>query len=215
MRGDKIKQAKETLASFIHTSHAGDEFFLIDFNSHARLLLDKTRDGDAIQEKFTYVQTRGDTALYDAVYLGLEKVMRGTHSKKILLVISDGEDNDSRYTFQEIKRRLQESDAIVYAIGVGGYFSVVKGGLNGREILKELASTSGGKAFFPGGADEMTEVFERIALEVRHLYSIGYYPSNFTADGRRHRLKVKLILPEGSPRLSVRSREGYYAGTKP
>jgi hypothetical protein len=81
--------------------------------------------------------------------------------------------------------------------------------------LKELSSTSGGKAYFPNGEDEMYEAFYRIALEVRHLYSIGYYPSNFTADGKWRRFKVKVALPSGLQRVFVRSREGYYAGTNP
>lgn len=215
MTSNKIAQAKESLAYFIQTSHNQDEFFLIDFNSRAYLLLDKTRDADAILKKFTYVQPQGNTALYDAAYLGIEKVMRGASSRKIVLLISDGEDNNSRFTFKELKQQLQESGVIIYAIGTGGYFSSIKGGINGREILKELASTSGGKAFFPNGEDEMNDVFSQIALEIRHLYSIGYYPSDFSADGKWRRLKVKVKFPEGAPRLSVRSREGYYAGIKP
>src|SRR5207237_1437345 len=131
---------------------------------------------------------------------------------KILLLISDGEDNDSRYTFKELRRQLKETDVVIYTIGFGGYFPS-KGGLNGREILKELASTSGGKSYFPKSPVEMNEAFEQIALEILHLYSIGYYPSNFVADGKRHRLKVKITFPAGSQRLFVRSREEYYAGT--
>lgn len=215
MRGDKINQAKEALARFIQTSHIQDEFFLIDFNSRAYLVLDRTRDSDAVLNKFTYIQPQGNTALYDAVYLGLEKVERGTHSKKILLLISDGEDNDSRYTFKEIKQRLQESDVIIYTIGTGGYFSPSKGKISGRDLLKKLASVSGGKAFFPNGEEEMDESFEQIALEVRHLYSIGYYPSNFTTDGRWRRLKVNVTFQDKASRLRVRNREGYYAGINP
>ena len=211
MSDDKINQAKEALAHFIQTSHNQDEFFLIDFNSRARLLLDRTRDSDAVLSKLTYAHPEGNTALYDAVYLGLEKVMQASHSRKIVLVISDGEDNKSRYTFKELQRRLRETDVIIYTIGFGGYFPF-KGGLNGRETLKELASTTGGKAFFPEGMIEMDEAFERIALEIRHLYSIGYYPSNFAADGKWHRLKIKVTFPAWAQRAVIRNREGYYAG---
>jgi len=211
MSDKKIVQAKEALASFINTSHKRDEFFLIDFNSRARLLLDRTRDSDAVLDKFTFVEPQGNTALYDAVYLGVEKAMKGSHPKKVVLLISDGEDNNSRYSYRELRRRLRESEVIIYAIGFGGYYPL-KGGLNGRETLKELASTTGGKAFFPKGPVEMNEAFEQIALEIRHLYSVSYYPNNFTADGKWHRVKVKVNFPIGSPRFSVRSREGYFAG---
>ena len=211
MSEDKIVRAKEALARFIQTSNEQDEFFLIDFNERARLLLDGTRDEKAVREKFTYVEPDGNTAFYDAVYFGVEKVLRGSRPRKIVLVISDGEDNDSRYTFKELRRRLAETDVIVYAVGFGGYFPR-KGGLNGRDVLEELASVTGGKAFFPKGAVETDEAFERIALEMRRFYSVGFYPPDFTADGKKHRLKVKLNLPAASRRLFVRHREIYYAG---
>ena len=118
MSGDKIRRAREALSKFIQTSHDSDEYFLIGFNSRAQLLLDKTRDGDAVLDKLTFVETRGQTALYDAVYLGVEKVQRGTHPKRALLVISDGQDNNSRYTFDNLRRLLKESDVTVYGVGI-------------------------------------------------------------------------------------------------
>jgi Ca-activated chloride channel family protein len=211
MSEGKIIQAKEALARFIRTSKPEDEFFLVDFNTRARLLLNRTRDSEAVLKKLSYVEPNGNTAFYDAVYLGVEKVLQGSRTRKIVLVISDGEDNESRYSFKELQQRLKETDVIIYTIGFGGYYPL-KGGLNGRETLKELARVTGGRAFFPKGEVEMDEAFEKIALEMRHLYSIGYYPSNFVADGKKHRLKIKLNLPVGSPRLFVRSREVYYAG---
>lgn len=211
MSEGKIIQAKEALARFIRTSKPEDEFFLVDFNTRARLLLNRTRDSDAVLNKLSYVEPNGNTAFYDAVYLGVEKVLQGNRARKIVLVISDGEDNESRYSFKQLQQRLKETDVIIYTIGFGGYYPL-KGGLNGRDTLKELASVTGGRSFFPKGGVEMDEAFEKIALEMRHLYSIGYYPFNFVADGKKHRLKIKLSLPAGSPRLSVRSREFYYAG---
>lgn len=210
MNGEKIRRAKESLARFIRTSKEQDEFFLIEFNSHTQILLDGSRDSEAVLQKLKYVQPKGETALFDAVYLGMERVLRGVRSRKIILVISDGEDNNSRFTLKEIKKRLKESDVIVYTIGFNGYFSS-KSRLGGRDILEELASTSGGRAFSPNGAVETDEAFERVALEMRHLYSIGYYPTDFVANGKWHRLGVKVDFPTGSPRLSVRSRKGYYA----
>ena len=215
MSGSKIARAKEALADFIQTGHDRDEYFLIDFDSQARLLLDRTRDGDTLLRKLTYVEPHGNTALYDAVYLGIEKVMRGAYPKRAILLISDGEDNDSRYSFNELRRSLQESDVTIYAIGVARDFLPRKGSLNGGETLEELASVSGGKAFFPSGASEMIEAFERIALELRHLYSIGYRPSSLTQNAEWHHLKVKVAPPAGFPRLVVRSREGYYGFMNP
>jgi len=212
MGGDKIRRARDALSKFIQTSHDSDEYFLIAFNSRAQLLLDKTRDGNAVLDKLTFVQTKNNTALYDACYLGVEKVQRGSHPKRALLLISDGQDNNSRYTFNELRRLLKESDVTLYGIGIlSGSDAGSSLGMEGQGILDELASVSGGKAFFPRSAAEMDDIFEQIALELRHQYSIGYKPTDFSNDGRWHRIKVKVNPPRGLPRLYVRSKEGYYA----
>lgn len=216
MGGEKIRKAREALSRFIQTSHDNDEYFLIAFNSRAQLLLDKTRDGDAVLNKLTFVDTKGNTALYDACYLGVEKVTRGAHQKRALLLISDGQDNNSRYTFNNVRRMLKESDVVVYSIGIlGGNDPGSSLGMEGQAILDELSAVSGGKAFFPNTAAEMDELFERIALELRHQYSIGYRPKDFKPDGRWHKIKVKITPPRGLPHLFARSRDGYYAITNP
>jgi Ca-activated chloride channel family protein len=212
MSGDKIRRSRDALSKFIQTSHNSDEYFLIAFNSRAQLLLDKTRDGNAVLDKLTFVQTRNNTALYDACYLGVEKVQRGSHPKRALLLISDGQDNNSRYTFNELRRLLKESDVVLYGIGIlSGSDAGSQMGMEGQGILDELANVSGGKAFFPRSNAEMDDIFEQIALELRHQYSIGYKPVNFANDGRWHKIKVKVTPPRGLPRLFVRSKEGYYA----
>jgi Ca-activated chloride channel family protein len=215
MGGDKVKRAREALAHFLETSHNDDEYFLVTFQGGGvQLALDRTRDSKSLLDKLTFVQTRGTTAFYDAVYLAATKVQRGVHPKRALLVISDGQDNNSRYTFSELRRMLKESDVIIYAVGIeesgGGDLP-----MTGRAILEEIAAVTGGKAFFPNTSAEMDDVFERIALELRTQYSIGFRPSNFANDGRWHRLKIKVQPPRGFPRLFVRGREGYFATTTP
>ena len=215
MGGDKIMRAREALAKFVETSHSRDEYFLIGFNNRAQLLLSQTRDSDALLQKLTFVQTHGQTALYDAVYLGVNKVTRGTHTKKAILLISDGQDNSSRYTFSELRRQLKESDVIIYAVGIVSGSDDSTLGYTGRAILEELAGVSGGKAFFPSTSAEMNDTFERIALELRTQYSIGYRPTNFANDGKWHKIKIKVQPPRGFPRLFVRGREGYFANNTP
>lgn len=215
MSGDKIAKAREALAKFIDTSHSRDEYFLIGFNNRAQLLLDHTRDSDSLLDKLTFVQTKGQTALYDATYLGVERVSRGAHTKRAILLISDGQDNSSRYTFTELRRLLKESDVIIYAVGIVDGHDDSALGYTGRAILEELAGVSGGKAFFPSTSAEMNDTFERIALELRTQYSIGYRPTNFANDGKWHKLKIKVQPPRGFPRLFVRGREGYYATAAP
>lgn len=212
MSGEKIGKARKALERFINTSHPSDEYFLIAFNSKAQLLLDRTRDGESVLQKLTLVQPKNNTALYDAVYLGAEKVTRGSHQKKAMLIISDGQDNSSRYNFGEVRRLLKESDVVTYAVGImDGRDSGSQNGMQGQAFLDELTSVTGGKSFYPQTDVEMDEIFERIALELRHQYSIGYLPKDFEANGKYRKVKVKVKPPRGLPRLTVRSREGYYA----
>jgi len=171
MSGDKIRKAREALARFIQTSHERDEYFLVGFNNRAQLLLDRTRDGNSVLNKLTFIEPKSNTALYDACYLGVEKVSRGTHQKRALLLISDGQDNDSRYTFSEVRRLLKESDVVLYSIGIlGGGDPNSSLGLEGQAILDELSSVSGGKAFFPNSAPERSEE-RRVGKECRSWWS--------------------------------------------
>jgi Ca-activated chloride channel homolog len=214
MSGDKVRRARDALAHFVQTSHDRDEYFLIGFNSRAQLLMDRTRDGNAVLDKLTFVQTKNNTALYDACYLGVERVQRGTHPKRALLLISDGQDNNSRYTFNELRRVLKESDVVLYAVGILGGSDVGSSlGMEGQGVLDDLAGVSGGKAFYPRSAAEMDDIFEQIALELRHQYSVGYRPPTF--DGKWHKIKLKIAPPRGLPRLFWRSKEGYFAIANP
>jgi Ca-activated chloride channel homolog len=211
MSGDKIQKARKALSRFIATSHPNDEYFLIAFNSRAQLLLDRTRDGDAVLQKLTLVSPKQNTALYDAVYLGLERVTRGAHQKRALLIISDGQDNSSRYNFGEVRRLMKESDVITYAVGIIGSGDTGTLGMQGQAFLDELTSVTGGKSFYPTSDVELDEIFDRISIELRHQYSVGYTPKDFQPDGKWRKVKVKVKPPRGLPRLTVRSREGYYA----
>ena len=212
MSGEKISKARKALERFINTSHPNDEYFLIAFNSRAQLLMDRTRDGEAVLQKLTLVEPKNNTALYDACYLGVERVTRGAHQKKAILIISDGQDNSSRYNFKEVRRMLKESDVSIYSVGImDGRDAGSMEGMQGQAFLDELSSVTGGKSFYPSTSVELDEIFERIALELRHQYSVGYTPKNFQPDGKWHKVKVKVKPPRGLPRLTVRNRDGYYA----
>lgn len=216
MSGDKVKRAKNALAHFFETSQDQDEYFLVTLQSGRPFLtLDRTRNSQAILDKLTFVQTKGNTAFYDGVYLAADRVVqRGTYPKRAVLVISDGQDNNSRYTFGDLRKELKESDVAIYTIGIeeSGNGSLA---MEGSGILDEIAGVSGGKAFFPRTDAELEDIFEQIALELRHQYSIGFKPTDFKPDGRWHHIKVKVIPPRGLPRLFVRSKEGYFAIVNP
>lgn len=202
----KIERARLALQRFIETSSNQDEYFLVAFNQRAELLVDQTRDADLLLNRLSGVQPKGHTALYDACYLGLEKVMRGTHRKRALLLLTDGEDNRSRYSLDELSDLVKESDVIIYAVGMMEDMNIFS-----QEMLSDLTALTGGEAFFPDSDEELSEVFEKIAVELRSQYAIAYRPENLIPDGKRRRVKVKLQLPKGNPKLIVRSKKGYYA----
>jgi Ca-activated chloride channel family protein len=212
MNSSKIEKARAALEKFVNMSHPSDEYFLIAFSDKANLLMDRTRDADAVLRKLTLIKPQNDTALYDACYLGIERVTRGTHRKKALLIISDGQDNASRYNFGEVRRLMKESDVVTYAEGIVDAHDLASPlGMQGQQFLDELTSVTGGRAFYPSSDVEMEEIFERIALELRHQYSIGYTPKDFQLNGKWRKVRTKIKPPRGLPRLTVRGREGYYA----
>jgi Ca-activated chloride channel family protein len=205
----KLQRSTHALRRFVETSHTDDEYFLVGFNHRAQLVRDFTTSGDAIVNSLTLVQPDGRTALYDATYLGIEKARQGRHTKRALLIISDGQDNNSRYTFKELRDLVKEADVQLYAIGILDLFRDDLGAY-GESVLEELARSTGGRAFFPSSEVELVDVCTQIALELRHQYSIGYYPTTDIRDGKWHKLKVKVDPPAGLPRLSVRAKEGYF-----
>ena len=211
MSGEKVQRAKNALSHFMDTSDQRDEYFLVTLQGgRAFLTMDRTRDSKALLEKLTFVQAKGNTAFYDGVYLAADRVQHGTYPKRVVLVISDGQDNSSRYTFNDLRKELKESDVAIYCVGIeefgGGSLAI-----EGASILDEIAGVSGGKAFYPHSSAEMEDIFEQIALEVRHQYAIGYRPVDFLANGLWHKIKVKVSPPRGMPRLFVRNKEGYFA----
>jgi Ca-activated chloride channel family protein len=210
---DKLDRARVALKAFIETSHSNDDFFLIPFDRHPYLIAEST-DGETAVRKLSEIEAGGSTALYDAAYLGVEHIKRGRHKKRALLIISDGQDNSSRYSYRNLRSLLKESDVTVYCIGIMERYRAFADYLEeeGGMLLVDLAKMTGGRAFFPRRDHELDEAVAFIAVELRRQYSIGYIPANFSRDGKWRKIKVRVKPPPESPRLVVRTREGYYAG---
>jgi Ca-activated chloride channel family protein len=207
---ERIGRAVRALKRFIETSHDDDDFFLIGFNDRVNLVQDFTTSADRVISKLIFVAPKGSTALYDAAYMAVEKVRQGRHNKKALLIISDGQDNHSRYTYKELRNRVKESDVQIYAIGITDPASDGLAGF-GRSNLEEITRMTGGRAFFPNAYNEpeLVEICTRIALELRHQYGIGFYPTDGQSDAKWHKVQVKVKPPKGLGRLSLAYREGY------
>ena len=209
---NKASVARDAAATFLRTGSPEDEYFLVAFNSSAAVLQDFTTDISRLQNHLVFTQTSGMTALYDAVYLGLETLSDGINTKKALLMITDGEDNHSRYTFSNVREYVKESDVQIYSIGiVDSYGSQLARGRSGRANIDELAETTGGRSFFPNSVYELEDITTKIAVELKNQYVLGYISSNQQPDGEWRDVDVRVEEPRGLPRLTVRARQGYYA----
>jgi Ca-activated chloride channel family protein len=214
---DKIEKSKEAALQFFKTSNPEDEFMLIQFNERPDLISAFTSKFEKLQDRLLFVKSGGRTALLDAIYLGLNEMKKARSSRKALLVISDGGDNHSRYTENEIKRAVRESDAQIFAVAVLEPLASrnrTPEEAAGPSLLSDLATVSGGRMFSVEDASELPDIAEKISIELRNEYVIGYKPSNLVRDGRWRRIKVKLDAPRGLPPLQVYARTGYYAPTQ-
>jgi Ca-activated chloride channel homolog len=213
--GPKLRLARLAAAQFFKTGNPEDEFFLVEFNDQPRLVVPLTQNSEEIQNQLTFAQSKGRTALLDALALALHEMRRSKKNRKALLIISDGGDNSSRYTEGEVRTMVRESDVLLYAVGV--YES---GGARGRSpeeaagpgLLGELTDQSGGR-HFPAEISELPDIAAKIGIELRNRYVIGYSPTDQQRDGRYHRVEVKVIPPRELrlPKLVAHWRLGYFA----
>jgi Ca-activated chloride channel family protein len=215
---DKIDRINQAALAFIKASNPDDEEFLIGFNSEVELLEDFTSDIDLISDTLNNTIVTGGTALYDAIYLAVQKAQTGSKPKKAIILITDGEDRDSYYKLDEMVAKVQESDVQIYSIGFLNAFP--DKGLFGRwsksepekaqEALKRISEETGARAFFPKDISEIDKIVAQVAHELRSQYSISYTSSNSARDGTWRRVKLALDLPIASS-LHVRYRSGYFA----
>ena len=212
----KIQKSKDAALQFFKTANPQDEFLFISFSDRARLISGFTSKYEQIQDRLLFVKGGGRTALLDAIYLGLHEMKKATTNRKALLVISDGGDNFSRYTERDIRQAVKESAVQIYAVGIFEHPSSrgtpeEKAGPN---LLAELADVSGGRMFSVEDVNELPDIAEKISIELRNQYVLGYKPSNLVRDGRWRHLKVKLTPPKGLQPLQVYARGGFYAPTQ-
>jgi len=215
--GKKLEKSREAVAQFFKLANPEDEFFLVQFNDSANLIQPFTRNLEEIQNKLAFTQSKGRTALLDAVYLALHEMKKAKNPRKALLLISDGGDNSSRYSEPEIKNLVKEADVQIYAIGIyEGYAGRGRTAeeLAGPGLLTEIAEQTGGRQYSVDNLNELPDVAAKIGVELRNQYILGYQPANPTRDGKYRKVQVKLIQPRGMPLLRPFWKQGYYAPTQ-
>ncbi len=209
---DKRERVNIAALTFVRTSNPQDEAFIVNFNDDYYLDLDKdfTSDINEMKEALERIDARGSTALYDAVIGSLDHLKKGSRDKKVLLVITDGEDNASRKNLEYTVQEAQRSEAVIYAIGLLSQESK-RAAKRARQALSSLAQATGGLAFFPEGAQDAEAICMQIAHDIRNQYTLAYYPTNARKDGSFRAVQVEVLSPRGRGKLSVRTRTGYYS----
>jgi len=200
----RMNMSKRAMAAFLERCMPEDEFFLVRFSDRPAEVQSFTKDVLLIEDIIAHIQPNGWTALYDAIYLGMNDMRRASYSNKVLLILSDGGDNNSRYTERELKSIVQEGDVRLYAISI----------FDRSPTLEKLADSSGGRAYRVRNLDDLPEVAERISEELHGEYVLGYAPSEYSRDGRYRKLTVQLAAHQEGPPLRVSWRRGYYAPSR-
>jgi len=212
--GGKLQKSRQAVAQFSRTANPEDEFFLVRFNNTPELALGFTHDTEELQNKILFSKSKGSTALLDAIYLALHEMKKARNPRKALLVISDGGDNNSRYTESEIKNVVREADVQVYGIGIYepyGSRGRTAEELAGPSLLSDLAEQTGGRAYSVDNLNDLPDIAAKVGIELRNQYVLGYSPTNQGRDGKYRRVKVRLMQPRGLPPLRAFWRLGYYA----
>ena len=214
----KRNRVNEAAITFAKTSNPEDEIFLINFNDQVFLDQDFTQNLDDLTDALDHIDARGGTALYDAIYLALEHIREGQEEKKAILVITDGQDRDSRYRFDTVLEFARESYASIYLIGLFDKLSErPRRERKAAKLLQELSAETGGKYFFPESVDEVHAICTEVAHEIRNQYTLGYKPTNLNRDGTWRDVTVRVLgspKPTGKRKWIARTKRGYYAPTE-
>src|SRR5271156_3620949 len=210
---EKRSKVNQAALNLVRASNAQDEVFVVNFNDEYYLDQDFTSDLLLLKQALEKIDTKGGTALYEAVVASAEHLKRNARlDKKVLFVVTDGEDNASRESLEQAVKQLQEENGpSVYAIGILGDEEHPK---RARRALEIIAQRTGGLAFFPKTLDEVDEISRQVAHDIRNQYTIGYKPTNPKASGGFRQIRVEAKKGKGKL-VVVRTKSGYYAGLQP
>jgi VWFA-related protein len=203
---DKLDQSRLVVAQFLNAASPQDEFFLVEFNVSAALVAGFTSDAGQIQNQLNLLQARGGTSLREAIYRAVAEMKNARNPSRVLLVVSDGEDNSSSLSQEDVRNAALTANVQIYAIT---FAAPVASAGRGPAFLREIAEQSGGRQFMADGQAALPGVAASVA--VRNVYLLGYQSANPARDGKYRRLRVEAAPPKGLPPLKLSFRAGYYA----
>jgi Ca-activated chloride channel family protein len=213
---DKRPRVNEAAITLVQASNPQDEAFVVNFNDDFYLDLDKdfTNSIPELKEALERIDSRGSTAMRDAILGSLDHLKKASKDKKVLLVVTDGEDNASRNSLEKMIREVQKTDTVIYTIGLLSQENK-KEAKRARKVLEQISAASGGLAYFPENVDDVHNICEQVAHDIRNQYILAYYPTNTRRDGTFRTIQVEVIPPRGRGKLMARTRNGYYAPAGP
>lgn len=207
----RLNPARQAILRFIQTSNPRDEFFVIGFNDRPELIQDFTQSAETIQTRLAMVGARGRSALFDAIQFGLEKMKEAHLDRKVLLVVSDGANNDSNITEGKLRAQVRMADVQIDSLGIFDPYAATPEERIGPQLLSEWSEETGGQLFHAEELARIGDIAEEISTELRNQYVARYQPEDPTRDGKWRSVKVRINPSPGLPHLKVHVRTGYYA----
>ncbi|HKD07357.1 MAG TPA: VWA domain-containing protein [Bryobacteraceae bacterium] len=208
---DKHARVSAALMTLVAASNPGDEEFVITFNETARLALDFTQNKGKLESALRKIEANGQTALRDALSLGIAHLTRNAkNDRKVLLIVTDGEDNSSVVDLDRLKREARQSGVLIYAIGLLNA-GTEREAARAKKDLDTMTFETGGEAFYPAVLGEVDGIARHVAHDLRNQYTIAYSPTNTRQDGTFRRIKLEVTSPADA---IVKTRTGYYAASR-
>ena len=211
---NKLRISRQAAVQFLKTMNPGDEAFLVAFGDHPRLVAGFTSKVGEIQNELMALAPGGLTALLDAAELALQEMKKARNPRKAILIVSDGGDNNSRYSSSQIQSLVREADVQLFAMGVfepAIFIGMTKEEISGPRLLSEIAEQTGGRVFAATDPNDLPSVATRIGIELRNQYVLAYAPKNASKDGKYRKVEVQVAQPSGLSGLKLHWRLGYYA----
>ena len=210
---DKLHRAIEAVQELLNAAIPEDEYCLVRISSEPELMVRMSKGPEGVAAAMNRIFPGGFTALLDSIYSGMQEVTRGQNRRKAIILISDGGDNRSLHTRQEIKQLVREADAQIYSIGIitPDAFLVQPEEIIGPSLMENISNQSGGRLFRIHKVTDLPTSISKITVALRHQYVLGYYSKDAPHDGKYRRVTVKLNVPKTNPGLRAYWRAGYYA----
>ncbi|MBV8729575.1 MAG: VWA domain-containing protein [Acidobacteriia bacterium] len=210
---DKFKAARDAANRLFRQLNPEDEAFLVTVADRSVLRQDFTSNLGEVGDALTFVGPDGTTSLLDGIYLGLEHMKKAHNPRKALVVVSDGGENNSRFTFQELLEKAVESDTLVYTICLFQNPQSLEE-MDGPNLLQNLAAKTGAMPFLSKNLNDFGGIMETIGVTLHNQYVLGYYPPDNAPSGKYRKIRVQLMVPPGMPPMQIYSRAEYYMPQK-